>query len=52
MWWVASNPTQRVSSFSDVNQTVEYHNLTSTAERDIFQRVQLGMSLTAAGESR
>lgn len=27
---------------------VEYHNLTSSAERDIFQRVQLGMSLTAA----
>ncbi|KAF5321102.1 hypothetical protein D9619_000773 [Psilocybe cf. subviscida] len=27
---------------------VEYHNLTPAEEREIFQRVQLGMSLTAA----
>lgn len=30
--------------------TVEYTNLSHTLERDIFQRVQLGMPLTAAGE--
>jgi hypothetical protein len=28
---------------------VEYYGLTPGAERDIFQRVQLGMALTAAG---
>lgn len=28
---------------------VEYHNLTPAEEREIFQRVQLGVSLTAAG---
>ena len=29
--------------------TVEYKNLAPGTERDIFQRVQLGMTLTAAG---
>ncbi|KAI8975860.1 hypothetical protein BD414DRAFT_580593 [Trametes punicea] len=29
---------------------VEYHHLSKTLERDIFQRVQLGMPLTAAGK--
>jgi len=28
---------------------VEYHGLTADIEREIFQRVQLGVSLTAAG---
>lgn len=28
---------------------VEYHDLPPGTEREIFQRVQLGMSLTAAG---
>jgi len=38
--------------FSNTNTSVEYHDLTPAAERDIFQRVQLGMSLTAAGRSQ
>jgi hypothetical protein len=29
---------------------VEYHGLESGYEREIFQRVQLGMTLTAAGQ--
>lgn len=29
--------------------SVEYHELPPGTEREIFQRVQLGMSLTAAG---
>jgi hypothetical protein len=33
-------------------QKVEYFDLTAEVERDIFQRVQLGMTLTAAGKSR
>jgi hypothetical protein len=28
---------------------VEYHGLSADVEREIFQRVQLGVSLTAAG---
>lgn len=29
---------------------VEYHNIAPGTEREIFQRVQLGVTLTAAGE--
>jgi hypothetical protein len=31
-----------------MNPTVEYHNLSPTAEREVFQHIQLGMSLTTA----
>ncbi len=33
---------------TDQNQ-VEYRALSPTSEREVFQRVQLGMSLSAAG---
>ncbi len=29
--------------------SVEYHGISNTVERDIFQRVQMGVTLTAAG---
>jgi len=29
---------------------VEYHNIAPGTEREIFQRVQLGVTLTAAGK--
>lgn len=31
--------------------TVEYHGIAPGMERDVFQRVQMGMPLTAAGMS-
>lgn len=36
---------------SDVHHVVEYPDIGSAAERSIFQRVQMGVSLTAAGVS-
>lgn len=33
-----------------LSRQVEYHGLESGYEREIFQRVQLGMTLTAAGQ--
>ncbi|KAI0261166.1 hypothetical protein BC834DRAFT_972944 [Gloeopeniophorella convolvens] len=41
-------PAQKQAFASKLITCIEYRNLTPAAEREVFQRVQLGMSLTAA----
>jgi hypothetical protein len=49
MWFVFSNCITPLELFTFVFLVVEYHNLPPEIEREIFQRVQLGVQLTAAG---
>lgn len=47
--WCVLDPLLKNNSPPQIH-AVEYYGLTPGAERDIFQRVQLGMALTAAGK--